>query len=339
MKKLSLIALAAGSLLAGAAQATTILTVSSWVPPKHLLSVAQADWCAELTKRTEKRVRCNILPKAPMNAPGTLDGVKKGLVDMSFIVHGYTPGRFAATKMAEMSFLGDSATTTSVAYNRVASATPAFQAEADKEGVHVLSYFTHGPGMILNTKREITSVGAMQGLKFRIGGGLIGDITKALDVNTSLKSAPESYELMSTGVVDGTFFPAESADSFKLIKLLTNATTIPGGLYNTSFAFIMNPDTYKKLDAQDRKVVDEMGGEFAAKHFGGYWDRADNQAMDNMAKAGVKITKASASFVQDITVRTAKIERDWVAEAKAAGMKDPAGALSAFRSEIAKLQK
>ncbi len=339
MKKFTALALAAAALVSGAAQATTVLTVSSWVPPKHLLSVAQADWCAELTKRTEQRVRCNILPKAPMNAPGTLDGVKKGLVDVSFIVHGYTPGRFAATKMAEMSFLGDSATTTSVAYNRVASSNPAFKAEADKEEVHVMSYFTHGPGMILNTKREINSVAALQGLKFRIGGGLIGDITKALDVNTSLKPAPASYELLSTGVMDGTFFPAESADSFKLITLLTNATTIPGGLYNTSFAFLMNPNTYKKLDAQDRKIVDEMSGEFAAKHFGGYWDRADATAMENMQKKGVKIIKASPAFVQDITVRTSKIERDWVAEAKASGMQDPSGALSAFRAEIAKLQK
>jgi TRAP-type C4-dicarboxylate transport system substrate-binding protein len=339
MKKLTALALAAAALASGAAQAATILTVSSWVPPKHLLSVAQADWCKELTKRTEKRVRCNILPKAPMNAPGTLDGVKKGLVDVSFIVHGYTPGRFTATKMAEMSFLGDSATTTSVAYHRVASGDPAFQAEADKEEVKVLAYFTHGPGMILNTKREINSVGSMQGLKFRIGGGLIGDITKALDVNTSLKPAPASYELLSTGVMDGTFFPAESADSFKLVKLLTNATTIPGGLYNTSFAFLMNPSTYNKLDPQDRKIVDEMSGEFAAKHFGGYWDRADDKAMKSMADSGVKMTKASAAFVQDITVRTSKIERDWVAEAKAAGMQDPAGALAAFRAEIAKLQK
>ena len=339
MKKLSLIALAAGAMVCGAVQAQTILTVSSWVPPKHLLSIAQADWCKELTDRTEKRVRCNILPKAPMPAPGTLDGVKKGLVDMSFIVHGYTPGRFVSTQMAEVPFLGDSATTVSVAYNRVASQHPAFQAEHEKQGVHVLSYFTHGPGMIFNTKREITKTEDLQGLKFRIGGGMVNEISKRLDMNVTLKPAPESYELLSTGVMDGTLFPAESTDSFKIGKIIKYATTLPGGLYNTSFAFIMNPNTYQKLSAQDRKIVDELSGEYAAKHFGGYWDKADAQSLENMQKGGVKITAASPAFVRDVTVRISKLERDWIAQAKEAGLDNPSGVLSEFRAEIAKLQK
>ncbi|MGA1733250.1 MAG: ABC transporter substrate-binding protein, partial [Burkholderiaceae bacterium] len=88
--------------------------------------MAQAEWCGELAKKTSNRVRCNILPKAPMPAPGTIDGIKKGLVDVSFAVHGYTPGRFVLTQMAELPFLGESAEKISVAYNRVASKYPGF---------------------------------------------------------------------------------------------------------------------------------------------------------------------------------------------------------------------
>jgi hypothetical protein len=58
-----------------------------------------------------------------------------------------------------------------------------------------------------------------------------------------------------------------------------------------------------------------------------------------MQKNGVKITKANNGFIGGVTVRVSKLERDWVQAAKAKGLKDPSGALSEFRSEIAKLQK
>jgi len=337
MKKLyfGAAALALG-LTTTAVQAATVLAVSSWVPPKHLISLAQKDWCDMLAKKTKGDLRCNILPKAPMPAPGTVDGIKKGLVDISFAVHGYTPGRFVTTQMAELPFLGDSATAISVAYNRIAQRYPAFTDEHDKQGVKVLAYFTHGPGMILNTKKPVAKVEDLQGLKFRIGGGMVNEISKRLDMNVTLKPAPASYELLSTGVMDGTLFPAESTESFKIGKLLKHATTLPGGLYNTSFAFMINPDTYARLSDSQRAAIDELSGEFAARHFGKYWDEADAAALKTMNENGVQILNASPAFVSDVTVRMGKLEREWIAQAEAAGLANAGQALREFRAEIAK---
>jgi TRAP-type C4-dicarboxylate transport system substrate-binding protein len=43
-------------------------------------------------------------------------------------------------------------------------------------------------------------------------------------MNVTLKPAPESYELLSTGVMDGTLFPAESVEGFKIDKVIKYAT-------------------------------------------------------------------------------------------------------------------
>jgi TRAP-type C4-dicarboxylate transport system substrate-binding protein len=139
--------------------------------------------------------------------------------------------------------------------------------------------------------------------------------------------------------MDGTLFPAESTDSFKIDKIIKHATQIQGGLYNTSFVFMMNPAKYNSLSAQDKKVVDELSGEAVASRFGKAWDRVDDQALANMQKNGVKVIKADNSFVSGITVRVSKLERDWVLAAKSKGLKDPSGTLAEFRAEIAKLQK
>lgn len=325
------------SLWAGLAQAQTVLTASSWVPPTHGLSVSQKEWCETLASKTSNRVRCNILPRAVTPPPGTFDAVKNGLVDISFTVHGYTPGRFVLTQMAELPFLGDKAEPISVAFNRVASKHPEFTAE--HQGVKVLSYFTHGPGIVFNTKRPITRVEDLAGMKFRVGGGMVNEISKQLDMNVTLKPAPESYELLSSGVMDGTLFPAESTDSFKIDKIIKHATQFPGGLYNTSFVFMMNPAKYNALSADDKKVVDELSGEYAARLFGKAWDRVDAAALANMQKNGVKVIKADSSLVSGVTIRVNKLERDWAAAANAKGLKNASSVLADFRAEIAKLQK
>lgn len=335
--KRSLVFLAAAAALAGSASAQTVLTVSSWLPPTHGMSVAQKEWCDLLEKNTTGKMKCNILPRGVANPPGTYDAIKNGLADVSFTVHGYTPGRFVYTQMAEFPFLGNTSEPISVAFNRVASRHPEFMAE--HQGVKVITFFTHGPGIVFNTKRPITKVEDLAGLKFRVGGGMVNEISKNLGMNVTLKPAPDSYELLSGGVMDGTLFPAESTESFKIDKIIKYATTFPGGLYNTSFVFMMNQGRYDKLSAEEKKAVDAISGEPAARIFGREWDKVDRRATALMQANGVQITKADTKFVADVKAKTAPLEQKWVSDAAAKGLKDPAKVLAEFRSEIAKQEK
>jgi TRAP-type C4-dicarboxylate transport system substrate-binding protein len=337
MKRIPLALAAAAALAASQAGAQTVLTVSSWLPPTHGMSMAQKEWCDLLEKNTSGKMKCNILPRGVTNAPGTFDAIKNGLADVSFTVHGYTPGRFVYTQMAEFPFLGNTSEPISVAFNRVASRHPEFAAE--EQGVKVITFFTHGPGIIFNTKRPITKVEDLAGLKFRVGGGMVNEISKNLGMNVTLKPAPDSYELLAGGVMDGTLFPAESTESFKIDKIIKYATTFPGGLYNTSFVFMMNQGRYDKLSADEKKAVDAISGEPAARIFGRAWDRVDLRATALMQANGVQITKADAKFVADVKAKTSALEKNWEKDAAAKGLKDPAKVLAEFRAEIAKQEK
>src|SRR5574343_1542516 len=338
MKK-TLLSLAVTALAAftGQAQAQTVLTASSWLPPTHTASMAQKEWCDLVEANTKGRIKCNILPRGVTPAPGTYDAVKNGLADLSYTVHGYTPGRFVLTQMGELPFLGNSAETISVAFSRVTAKHPEFAAA--HPGVKVLTLFTHGPGIVFNTKRAITKADDLAGLKFRVGGGMVNEISKVLNMNVTLKPAPDSYELLSSGVMDGTLFPAESTESFKIDKIIKHATTFPGGLYNTSFVFMMNQAKYDKLSAEDKKAVDEISGETAARIFGRGWDKVDRRAFGLMQANGVAVTKADAKFVGEIKTKTNALEQNWAKASEAKGLKNPAKVLTEFRAEIAKLEK
>jgi len=338
MNRIAMTALAtAAALYTGVASAQSVLTVSSWAPPTHSISTTQKEWCDLLEKNTSAKIKCNILPRAVSAPAGTYDAVKNGLVDVSFVVHGYTPGRFVAVEMAEFPFLGNFAEPISVAFNKIATKYPRFAQE--HQGVKVLAYFTHGPGIVFNTKKPIAKTEDLSGLKFRIGCGMVNEITKTLGMNVTLKPATESYELLSGGVMDGTLLPAESTESFKIDKLIKHATLFPGGLYNTSFVAIMNQARYDKLSADEKKAVDTISGENYARMFGRSWDRVDRRGMALMQANGVQIVKADAKFVADVKSKTAGLEAKWVSDAQAKGLNDAAKILAEFRAEIATQEK
>ena len=316
------------------AQAKITLVVSSWVPPTHTVTLSIAKWCEDVAQATANRVVCNILPKAVSAPPATFDSVRDALADVSFVVPGYTPGRFVLAEIAELPFAGDSAEVNSVAYQRIYER---HLASIDEyKGLKVLAVFTHGPGGIYNNKRAVKSLQDLQGLKFRVGGGLVNDIGKSIGANVTVKPATESYELLSSGVMDGVFFPAESIASFKLEKLLRFRTDFPGGLYNTAFAFVMNAGTWARIPKADQEIIARLSGEYAARRFGHGWDEADAHGVTVMREASVQMTQADKALVDDVRKRTAPLEQSWIAKAKAAGLADPAQVLKEFRAEVAK---
>ena len=327
---------AVASLAAASASAQVVLTASSWLPPSHVLTETQKEWCSQLEQKTGGKIKCNLLPRGVAAPPATFDAVRNGLADISFTVHGYTPGRFVTTQVAEFPFLGNNSEPVSVAFQRLYAKTPAMAEE--HKGVKVIAVFTHGPGIVFNTKRAITKPEDLQGLKWRVGGGMVNEISKALGMNVTLKPAPESYELLSSGVMDGTLFPAESVESFKIDKVIKYGTTFPGGLYNTSFVFMMNQAKYDALAPDVKKAVDELSGEYAARLFGKGWDKVDRRGMAFMQASGVQLSKADAAFVKTVTDKTEPLIDAWAKAAEAKGMKEPKKALAGFKADIAKLQ-
>jgi TRAP-type C4-dicarboxylate transport system substrate-binding protein len=102
---------------------------------------------------------------------------------------------------------------------------------------------------------------------------------------------------------------------------------------------MMNQAKYDKLTPEEKKAVDAISGETAARIFGRGWDKVDTRALALMQANGVVVTKADAKFVADVKAKTAPLEQAWIKSAEAKGMKNPAKVLAEFRAEIAKLEK
>ncbi|HEX9396542.1 MAG TPA: TRAP transporter substrate-binding protein [Burkholderiales bacterium] len=335
MMKLRQLALTVvGVALSATSHAQAPLTYSSWVPPTHHLSIWQANWAADIEKATNGRVKFQGLPKAPAAAPGTFDAVRDGLVDLSYVTASYTPARHALPLMAELPGAGATAEINSVAYSRIYW--KYFHQVGEYNGVKLLAVWTHGPGQMFNVKRPINSLADLKGMKIRTGGGIAEKFGNLLGASAFVKPAPESYELLSSGVADGVFFPLESIVSFKLDKVVKYATIFPGGFYSSAFGFFLNQEKWNKLSKQDQDIIEKHSLEVAARSNGQSWDRADQLGLSGLKAAGAQIDPAKPAFVKEVMAQAKALDDEWIKSANAKGV-DGANVLAEFRQELKKV--
>lgn len=312
------------------ATAETVLTVASWAGPKHTMNYGVWPWMNDQLSACSGgdlslKVEYGLAPP-----PAMYDTVRDGVADLTWIVHGYTPGKFATTKIAELPGLAGSAEDVSAAYQMTWEKHLAAAKEA--KGVQVLTNFVHGPGMIHTTK-PISSYKDVAGMKLRVGGGVANAIGSALGVAGVNVPAPKVYETIASGVADGVFFPMETMYAFKVAEITKHSFRNPDGMYTTSFAIMMNDDTYQGLSAANRKCIDDMRGVEMAREVGKFWDAADALGLEKALEMGLTVTDASDAERAFFKEATSGIEADVLSEIDARGV-DGAAALSFFKSKL-----
>jgi len=228
---------------------------------------------------------------------------------------------------------GATAEINSVAYSRIHW--KYFKKVGEYRGVKLMAVWTHGPGQIF-TKKPFKTMAEFKGMKIRTGGGIAEAVANALGASAFVKPAPESYELLNSGVADGVFFPFESIASFKLDKVISQATVFPGGLYSSAFGFFMNEEKWNKLSKQDQDIIESMTGEAAARSNGKSWDAADKIGMDSLKAAGANIVNATPAMISEAHKRNGPIIEDWI---KKASVKVPnaKAILDEFHQELKKV--
>lgn len=331
-KHLALIGAMALAMGFNTASAQTVLTMSSWVGPNHPLTRdVLGGWAAAVEKATNGRVKMQMLAKHPVAPQGTFDGVRDGVMDVSYVTASYTPARHPLPLLAELPGSGGTAEINSVAFSRIHW--KHLHKAGEYKGVKLLGVFTHGPGQMFLVKKPVNSVADIAGMKIRSGGGISEASAKALGASPLVKPAPESYEILASGVADGTFFPSESIRSFNLDKVVKHATIFPGGFYSSAFGFFMNEDKWNKLSKQDQDAINSVSGEALARLAGKAWDAADKGGMEALKAAGVNIQQASPAFIADVRSRTEPLANNWIQAANAKGL-DGAKVLAEFREEL-----
>lgn len=336
MRKFPLLAgLVLGCALAAPAAAQTVLRVSNWLPPTHLITtdILQV-WAKNVEQETAGRVKVQIIP-ALGKPEAHFDLVRKGVADVAMSVDAYTADRFKLPDAAKLPFLSDDATSTTVAYWRIHQ--KHFAKHGEFDGVKLLTLWTHGPGYLHTSNKAVQSLDDARGLKIRASGGVAQKVAVALGVSPVFAPASQAYEMLSNGVVDGVLFNNESIPAFKIDKILKHALVVPGGLYRDTHYVIMNQKKYDSLSPQDRAAIDKVSGEAFAWVAGQAWDRGERKAEQAMKAAGYHFVQPSPAFAKELADKLNPLEQEWIERVKPMGV-DGKAVLADFRAEIGKVQ-
>jgi TRAP-type C4-dicarboxylate transport system substrate-binding protein len=299
--------LAAGVAFAAAspASAQTEIRVANWLPPKHpLFAEIILPWTKQVEEATEGRVKMQVLDAPLGPPPAHFDFAVNGVADVTFGVHNYTPGRFVATELGEMSFLCEKSAYLSPAWWTIHQ--KYFADLNEHRGTHLLGIWTHGPGQLWTRDRDVSSLESIKGAKIRIGGGFSQKAAQALELVPIQSPVTKAYEILSGGVADGIQFPAESVTAFKVNEVLNQGLLVPGGLYTASMFLVMNQAKWDSLSKEDQAAITSVSGLALAKLAGKVWDAADDRAIEQMKAAG-KITMVEPGETE-LTAITAAID-------------------------------
>lgn len=325
-------ALAFGLSATAAFAETVTLRMSTWLPPKHHhTAVTLPRWIAAVEEASGGTLKIKIDPAPIAKPPGQYDVVRDGAADMSYHVVAYTPGPFEILRGAELPFLSPNAEIGSQAaydwYDR--------NIGFDKEfkDVKIITMFVHGPGAV-HSKEQIKTLEDLAGVKLRVGGGGVR-MAEALGATPVAMPATQAYEAIQKGVADGAMFPFESIGGFRLGELVNYHLEIPGGLYTTPFAVMMNPAKFEALSDAHKKVLTDLGGVAGAKIFGKGWDDADAVGRELALKQDGVFTKLEGAELEKWKEKIAFMNADWVEKANAAGL-DGAALLEDFKATVAK---
>jgi TRAP-type C4-dicarboxylate transport system substrate-binding protein len=317
------------------ASAETVLSYSPWLPETYPLNDAVLrPWMAEVEEVTEGRVSFNWLPKSVGKASDQFDVVHDGLADMSLILPGYTPGRFELIELGELPLLSSDVAKLGPNFYEIYS--KHLEPLAPFEGAHVLSIWSTIPTQVVSGEGLIEDIEDFQGLKLRAPSATAGSIMEALGSVPVQKPVSEIYELASTGIIDGSFFPISTTYDFEVDGPLNYFTIVPGGLGQSVMTLLVNQDKWDAISEEDRTAIMAISGSEIAGAAGALFQEAESAAIRRTeTERPTEISTASPELVAAISEKLIPIYEAWYAKAEANGLADPAAVLQEFREMLA----
>ena len=290
MRNVLAIAVAAAFCSAAQAQEKFEVKVAEFVGAQHFMTKWLVQWGEKLEKASNGRLAFKHFPGAQMApTPAHYDLARTGQADVSWFLHGGTPGRFPLTEIAHLPYMVGSAEIGTKVLND--AELRAKHLDAEHKGVKVLLLLTHQPGNLHTTKKPIRTADDMKGLRIRFSSPTIKDFVAALGGTAVGVQPNEQLEQLQKGTLDGTFIDYGGAGiAFKMGGTLKYSTEMYS--YISSFGVAMNPEFYGKLPADLKKLVDEsMKG--VEKEVGEGWDALDTIGKKLIMDAGAQAIQLS----------------------------------------------
>jgi TRAP-type C4-dicarboxylate transport system substrate-binding protein len=325
--------LAPGALMAPAwAQDKPVhLKLSHWVPPSHPLQKALEDWGSSIQKATNGTVTFTVYPSQQLGkAFDHYDMARDGIADVTYINPGYQPGRFPVIDAGNLPFMMSDGNAGSQAldewYRKYAA--------QEMKDVKFCLAFIHDYGSFHSRTKKIVVPGDIKGMKIRPAHATIATLVTQLGGTNVQAAAPEVRDVIEKGVADAVTFPWGSIVLFGIDKVTKYHMNTP--LYTTSFAWVMNKNTYQNMSPTQRKAIDDHCTTEWAARVAGPWAAFERAGVAKLkAEPGHEVYTITDAQLAEWKKAAEPVVKVWADGARKVGV-DPDAALSGLKAAVAK---
>jgi len=325
--------LAASATPALAQEKNIELKISHWVPASHPLQKSLEDWGAAVQKASGGTITYKVFPAQQLGkAKDHYDMARDGIADVTYVNPGYTPGVFPIIGAGELPFLMSDAKGGSEALD----AWYRKYAEKEMKDVKFCLAFIHSPSSFHSRTKKIVVPEDIKGMKIRPAHATMADFVTLLGGTNVQTSAPEVRDTIERGVADAVTFPWGSLVLFGIDKVTKYHMDAP--LYVTTFAFVINKNTYNQMSDRQKKAIDDNCNTEAAGRVGEPWGKFEDAGIDKIrAEPGHEIYKLTPDQLAQWKKAAEPLVKTWAdgVRARAPGV-DPDAALAELKASLAK---
>lgn len=309
-------ALAAALVFSASAASAGELKLADFQPPSHFVVEQVYKPMAEAIKAgTNGDVTVTVFMGGELG-PGPKEQYNRavdGVTDISFGLPGYTASNFPKTLLTELPGVIDAETGTA----KVLAHSDMLAKEYRR--VALLALWNNAPNLLFTAEKPIRSLEDLKGLKIRVPSRNAGLVVEAWGATPVSMPAPEIYNAMQTGVIDGAMIDATALGAFKLAEV-TKYVTMGMDTTISSFFLIMNRDSFRDLSEDQQKVVLEAGKTAAMNGNKAWLGIADKALAGFKATEGKEVIVLSDAEAARFNEASAPVVAKVIADADADGL-------------------
>ncbi len=295
-------------------QEVTKLKFATFAPPGQKSSLPMSEWCKEVEKRTQGRVKIDYYPGGTLTqGPWLYDAVRQGITDVGHCLLAYTRGTFPLTEVIDLPLgckSGYMATRLMNAY---------YKKMKPKEFDELKMFWMHGMGpTVIHTQKPVHQLEDLKGMKIRTTG--LGEkiITALGGVAVSMPMA-ETYDALQKGVVEGVLCPVEALFGWRLGEVVKYTTESYGASTTNCNAIVMSKKKWDSLPPDIQQIIDKISEEWI-DYNGKSWDQVDQEGRDYTVKRGNKIISLSPKENARWAEKVKPLLNDYVNSMKTKGL-------------------